>query len=230
MNLKKFLCNLALSLMAFILTGLGTSMSIEGAIGISSFNALNYSLSNLFQMKIGTMTIILNLLFLFLYIVLTKGKFIVKYVFQLIAVSSIGIVINFFTYNIFDKMEVGNYFISVMYLVCGVFIGGISVAFILALDTMSFPIEAFCLEIANMKNIKFSKVRRLIDIISVSVSLLITLLFSYPLVIREGTVVSLLLFSTVIGYFHEKFVKIEAIRNLKIFIWFKYKKILKDVI
>ena len=230
MNLKKFLCNLALSLMAFILTGLGTSMSIEGAIGISSFNALNYSLSNLFQMKIGTMTIILNLLFLFLYIVLTKGKFIVKYVFQLIAVSSIGIVINFFTYNIFDKMEVGNYFISVMYLVCGVFIGGISVAFILALDTMSFPVEAFCLEIANMKNIKFSKVRRLIDIISVSVSLLITLLFSYPLVIREGTVVSLLLFSTVIGYFHEKFVKIEAIRNLKIFIWFKYKKILKDVI
>lgn len=124
MNLKKFLCNLALSLMAFILTGLGTSMSIEGAIGISSFNALNYSLSNLFQMKIGTMTIILNLLFLFLYIVLTKGKFIVKYVFQLIAVSSMGIVINFFTYNIFDKMEVGNYFISVMYLVCGVFIGG----------------------------------------------------------------------------------------------------------
>lgn len=218
MNLKKFLCNLALSLMAFILTGLGTSMSIEGAIGISSFNALNYSLSNLFQMKIGTMTIILNLLFLFLYIVLTKGKFIVKYVFQLIAVSSIGIVINFFTYNIFDKMEVGNYFISVMYLVCGVFIGGISVAFILALGTMSFPVEAFCLEIANMKNIKFSKVRRLIDIISVSVSLLITLLFSYPLVIREGTVVSLLLFSTVIGYFHEKFVKIEAIRNLKIFI------------
>jgi len=218
MNLKKFLCNLALSLMAFILTGLGTSMSIEGAIGISSFNALNYSLSNLFQMKIGIMTIILNLLFLFLYIVLTKGKFIVKYVFQLIAVSSIGIVINFFTYNIFDKMEVGNYFISVIYLVCGVFIGGISVAFILALDTMSFPVEAFCLEIANMKNIKFSKVRRLIDIISVSVSLLITLLFSYPLVIREGTVVSLLLFSTVIGYFHEKFVKIEAIRNLKIFI------------
>ena len=218
MNLKKFLCNLALSLMAFILTGLGTSMSIEGAIGISSFNALNYSLSNLFQMKIGTMTIILNLLFLFLYIVLTKGKFIVKYVFQLIAVSSIGIVINFFTYNIFDKIEVGNYFISVMYLVCGVFIGEISVAFILALDTMSFPVEAFCLEIANMKNIKFSKVRRLIDIISVSVSLLITLLFSYPLVIREGTVVSLLLFSTVIGYFHEKFVKIEAIRNLKIFI------------
>ena len=218
MNLKKFLCNLALSLMAFILTGLGISMSIEGAIGISSFNALNYSLSNLFQMKIGTMTIILNLLFLFLYIVLTKGKFIVKYVFQLIAVSSIGIVINFFTYNIFDKMEVGNYFISVMYLVCGVFIGGISVAFILALDTMSFPVEAFCLEIANMKNIKFSKVRRLIDIISVSVSLLITLLFSYPLVIREGTVVSLLLFSPVIGSFHEKFVKIEAIRNLKIFI------------
>ena len=72
--------------------------------------------------------------------------------------------------------------------------------------------------VTNMKNIKFSKVRRLIDIISVSVSLLITLLFSYPLVIREGTVVSLLLFSTVIGYFHEKFVKIEAIRNLKIFI------------
>ena len=218
MNLKKFLCNLALSLMAFILTGLGTSMSIEGAIGISSFNALNYSLSNLFQMKIGTMTIILNLLFLFLYIVLTKGKFIVKYVFQLIAVSSIGIVINFFTYNIFDKIEVNNYFISIIYLICGVVIGGISAAFILALDTMSFPVEAFCLEISNIKNIKFSKVRVFIDIISVSVSLMITLIFSCPLAIREGTILSLMLFSTVTGYFLDKFVKIKTIRNLKIFI------------
>lgn len=204
--------------MAFILSGLGTSMSIEGAIGIGSFNALNYSLSSLFGIKIGTMTIILNLVFLFLYITLTNGKFIIKYILQLIAISSIGIVINFFTYNIFDKIEVNNYFISIIYLICGVVIGGISVAFILALDTMSFPVEAFCLEISNIKNIKFSKVRVFIDIISVSVSLMITLIFSCPLAIREGTILSLMLFSTVTGYFLDKFVKIKTIRNLKIFI------------
>ena len=204
--------------MAFILSGLGTSMSIEGAIGIGSFNALNYSLSSLFGIKIGTMTIILNLVFLFLYITLTNGKFIIKYILQLIAISSIGIVINFFTYNIFDKIEVNNYFISIIYLICGVVIGGISAAFILALDTMSFPVEAFCLEISNIKNIKFSKVRVFIDIISVSVSLMITLIFSCPLAIREGTILSLMLFSTVTGYFLDKFVKIKTIRNLKIFI------------
>lgn len=218
MNQKKILFNLLLSTMAFILSGLGTSMSIEGAIGIGSFNALNYSLSNLFGIKIGTMTIILNLVFLFLYITLTNGKFIIKYILQLIAISSIGIVINFFTYNIFDKIEVNNYFISIIYLICGVVIGGISAAFILALDTMSFPVEAFCLEISNIKNIKFSKVRVFIDIISVSVSLMITLIFSCPLAIREGTILSLMLFSTVTGYFLDKFVKIKTIRNLKIFI------------
>ena len=218
MNQKKILFNLLLSMMAFILSGLGTSMSIEGAIGIGSFNALNYSLSNLFGIKIGTMTIILNLVFLFLYITLTNGKFIIKYILQLIAISSIGIVINFFTYNIFDKIEVNNYFTSIIYLICGVVIGGISAAFILALDTMSFPVEAFCLEISNIKNIKFSKVRVFIDIISVSVSLMITLIFSCPLAIREGTILSLMLFSTVTGYFLDKFVKIETIRNLKIFI------------
>ncbi len=218
MNQKKILFNLLLSTMAFILSGLGTSMSIEGAIGIGSFNALNYSLSSLFGIKIGTMTIILNLVFLFLYITLTNGKFIIKYILQLIAISSIGIVINFFTYNIFDKIEVNNYFISIIYLICGVVIGGISVAFILALDTMSFPVEAFCLEISNIKNIKFSKVRVFIDIISVSVSLMITLIFSCPLAIREGTILSLMLFSTVTGYFLDKFVKIKTIRNLKIFI------------
>ncbi len=218
MNQKKILFNLLLSTMAFILSGLGTSMSIEGAIGIGSFNALNYSLSSLFGIKIGTMTIILNLVFLFLYITLTNGKFIIKYILQLIAISSIGIVINFFTYNIFDKIEVNNYFISIIYLICGVVIGGISAAFILALDTMSFPVEAFCLEISNIKNIKFSKVRVFIDIISVSVSLMITLIFSCPLAIREGTILSLMLFSTVTGYFLDKFVKIKTIRNLKIFI------------
>ena len=217
MQLKKISINLLLSVTAFILTGLGTSMSIEGAVGISSFNALNYNLSELFSIRIGTMTIILNLLFLFMYIIMTKGKYFIKYFFQILAISSIGIVINFFTYNIFSKVEFDSYLISLVFLVSGVIIGGISVALIVALDTMSFPVEAFCLELANMKKWQFSKVRRGVDIVSVSISLLITLLFSYPLVIREGTVISLLLFSTVIGYFHGIFTRIELVRELKIF-------------
>ncbi len=218
MKLSKISMNLFLSILAFILTGLGTSMTIEGAVGISSFNALNYNLSEVFKIKVGTMTIILNVLFLSLYVLMTKGKFILKYLLQVLAVSSIGLVINFFTYSIFSKIEIDYYPASLILLVSGVVIGGISVAFIVALDTMSFPVEAFCLELANVKRWQFSKVRRSVDIVSVTISLLITLIFSYPLVVREGTIISLLLFSTIIGYFHNIFTKIDFIRELKVFI------------
>lgn len=214
----KIINNLLLSFLAFILTGFGTSLTIEAAIGISSFTALNVSLAQVFHIKIGTITAILNFIFLIMYIIITKGKYKIKYLLQFIGVSSIGLVINFFTYKIFDKIEFNNYIICVIFLLIGIILGGSSVGLILSLDTMSFPIEAFCLAFAEKYNKEFSKIRRLIDIISITLSIFISIIFSYPFLIREGTIISMILFATIIGYSHNYFNKSKIIQNLKIFI------------
>lgn len=216
--MKKIILNLILTILAFILTGLGTSMSIKASIGISSFNAMNVSLSNLFHLKIGTITTLANLLFLFLYIIITKGKFILKYILQFIGVYFIGIVINFFTYSIFNNFKINNYFISLILLVTGIIIGGISVGLMLCLDTMSFPIEAFCLEYSEKFKKSFSKIRRNIDIIAIIISLFISYVFTFPFLIREGTILSLVIFATTIGYSHKFFNKFENLKNLKLFV------------
>ena len=217
MNIKKIFLNLFLSFICFIITGFGISLSIEAGIGISAFNAVIVSISQIVNIKIGTLTTIANILFLLAYIILTEGKLKTKYLLQFFGVSSIGIFINYFTYNIFSKFEINNYAISIIFLIISLFLIGISVALILTLDSISIPVEAVCLELSKKINVSFATLRRYVDIISIIISLLITFIFSKPLVIREGTIISLLLFSTIIGIFHTRFEKIRFLRELKIF-------------
>lgn len=62
MNTKK----IAASLLFYSLSALGISMTIKAGLGVSSFNALNVTLASAFIIKAGTVTTIINLLFLLL--------------------------------------------------------------------------------------------------------------------------------------------------------------------
>ncbi len=52
------------SLFFYGISALGISLTIKAAIGVSSFNSLNVSLSTITGIKVGTITTAINLLFL----------------------------------------------------------------------------------------------------------------------------------------------------------------------
>lgn len=205
--MKKFNL-LLLSLLFYTLTGLGISLTIVAQVGVSSFNALNLSLAHLFSLKIGSMTAIVNGLFLLLYIILTKGKLISSYLIQIMTVLALGYVINFFTYQVFTGLTINSYANRLGLFLLGSLIAGFGTGMVLNLKVLSFPIESVCQHLSAKWHVSFATLRYSVDIISVSLSLMVSFVNHSPVFVREGTLISLLVLTMTISLTKKAFNKL----------------------
>jgi uncharacterized protein len=185
-----------ISLFFYSLAGFGISLTIRASIGVSSFNSLNVALSNAFQVKVGTITSLINLLFLFGYMVLSHFSRPAKYILQGISVLCFGMVINTFTYYFFPHFIPVNYFIKIILFVAGTILAGISTGIVVYFEAIVFPIEGFCLALSDRSKKPFATFRYLVDISCVIMSIILSVIFALPLYVREGTLISLLLLSS----------------------------------
>ncbi|MGX7023818.1 YczE/YyaS/YitT family protein [Vagococcus hydrophili] len=192
------------SLLFYFISAVGISLTIKANVGVSSFNSLNVSLSQLWDIQIGTVTTILNLSFLVGCIVLDKDRRLTKYALMLVAVLSFGEVINLVYYYLLANLTLTAYPIRLIVFLLGVFIAGAGTGQVLRLSLLKFPIESFCQLLSEKTKVKFSTYRYGVDIICVSLSLLFSLLFDLPIVVREGTLISLFLLSGVINWSKNK--------------------------
>lgn len=194
-----------ISLLFYTLTGFGISLSIMANVGVSSFNSLNLSLSELTTIKIGTMTTLVNGLFLFLFILLTRGKLLTSYLIQAISVLCLGQVINFFVYGVFGQLILNDYVSRLALFILGTIIGGFGTGMVLNLGVLAFPIENVCQILAENWQQTFARLRYGVDVISVSLSILMSIITGGPLFVREGTIISLLLLSFTISLTKKQF-------------------------
>lgn len=206
---------LILSLLFYTLTGFGISLTILGNVGVSSFNSLNLSVAHLTSLKVGTVTTMINGLFLLTYIILTQGKLIRSYVIQAISVICLGQVINFFTYQVFGSITVDHYIARLGLFMLGSIIAGFGTGMVLNLKILAFPIESVCHFLATRLNTSFAKLRYGVDIFSVTTSLVITFVTHGPLFIREGTVISLVLLSSTISVTKSVYEKWHTARDIE---------------
>ncbi|WP_205700150.1 YitT family protein [Erysipelothrix sp. HDW6C] len=190
---------LIVALVFYMMSGFGISLTILANIGVSSFNSLNLSLANLTNIKIGTMTMMVNGLFLIGYIILTKGRYLRKYLMQSGSVLMLGQVINFFTYIVFRNIQITHYALALLVFLSGTIIAGFGTGMVLNLGYLSFPIESLCNVLAERYNIPFTRLRYGVDVFSVSCSLLISFVTHSPVYVREGTLISLVALSLTIG-------------------------------
>lgn len=188
------------SVFYYLVSAVGISLTIKANVGVSSFNSLNVSIANLFSIQIGTVTTILNVSFLLACIILDKKRKFSNYLLMLVAVMSFGEVINIVYYNLFSQFTIESYVMNVLVFLLGVFIAGFGTGQVLRLSLLKFPIESFCQLMAEKTPFKFSTYRYGVDVICVSLSLLLSFGFSLPIVVREGTIISLFLLSGVINW------------------------------
>lgn len=191
MNIK----NLFKSYTFYLISALGISLTIKAQIGVGSFSSMNVALAEVSQIKVGTITTLLNFAFLLVYMRMTCYKFVWKYVLQGFSVLLFGIFINFFTYNVLNFFEFANYGIRILTMIIGTIIGGASVGMIISYNTITFPIESVCNELADRTSHSFMLYRYGIDLFSIVVSLVISFSFYLPFFVREGTLISFILLS-----------------------------------
>lgn len=184
----------------YVLCALGTSLTIKASIGISSYNAMNLSIAKAFDIKVGTITTVLNILFLVGYMILSNFKHKKKYIIQALSVFMFGFFINFFVYNLLSNLNITNYLLNVLVFTMGTVIGGLSVGVIISYNVITFPLESFCIAISEKTNFSFLQLRYSVDVFSVTVSIIVSYLYNLPYYIREGTIISLFILSAAMNF------------------------------
>lgn len=180
----------------YLISAFGISLTIKAQIGVGSFNSMNLAIAEASHIKIGTITTILNLAFLIIYMRLTHFRYIPKYLIQGFSVMIFGVFINFFTYDLLGFLSISDYILRITLMIVGTTISGMSVGMIISYNEITFPIESVCKELSDMTAVAFMKYRYGIDLFSIAISLLISGLFSLPIYVREGTLISFLLLSS----------------------------------
>ncbi|GAU76638.1 hypothetical protein [Fusibacter sp. 3D3] len=166
---------------------------------------MNIAIANAADIKVGTITTFINMAFLLGFMFLTHFALKKKYLIQTLSVVLFGMLINFFTYTVLKDLMVENYVLRLLLISLGTTIGGLSVGMIISYDAITFPIESFCLAIAERTKFTFVKLRYFIDIFSITVSLIISFFFTLPLYVREGTLISLLILSAAMNFSKEMY-------------------------
>lgn len=187
------------SLFFYTLSGIGISLTLKADIGVSSFNSLNVAIAQISDIQVGTVTFILNSLFLILFILLSKQKQFLKYLLMFLSILCLGSIINFFSYTVLAPLRLDHYFLRLAIFVIGTCVAGIATGMVISLGVLPFPIESVCIALSELTGHSFATFRYGIDLFSVTVSFGLSLIYGLPIFVREGTLISLFLLSGVIS-------------------------------
>lgn len=202
-NIKKTLYSVS----AFLMLSLGITLQIKAGIGQSMLNAFALILSELFNLEIGTILNILNMLFLILYLVIRKSHINRRDIIQIVATIANGYIVNFFVYSLFDQLIIQSYFLRVLTFMLGLILASLSLGAIMAMEIIQFPLESLCIVLGQKLKYSLTTIRMRFDIFFMLSTLILTLMTNHNLYIREGTIISFFLLSRIMGfsyYFHKK--------------------------
>lgn len=196
-----------LSIFFFILFGLGISLQLKAAIGQSILNALAVTISHGVQMKVGSVLNIINSLFFISYLILRQKRLEKRDGIQIAATVLNGYLINFFLYSILSAWTPDTYLYRILLYFSGLILASVSLGAVLAIGLVKFPLESLCLTISEKYSKNFSKFRMTFDGIFLASALILSFICKLPLEIREGTLISILLLSPLLGICYNYFKK-----------------------
>lgn len=198
MNLFKKYLTLLLSL---FLASMGIALAIKSGVGLAAFDAFNQTVADTTNMQVGTIVMFVQIFFVFLQIIVLKKEASWKILLQIPFVVLLGQFINLFVYYIFGNLDLTNYFIRLVLFIFSQFWTSFFISIMLVLDLIAMPIENLSLILSKRIPFTLGQIRLAIDVLLIVFSLAITLIFSVPLSIREGTLVSALIFGPMLGVF-----------------------------
>lgn len=215
-KIGKLTSNLLLTFLCIVIASIGMSLTLKADIGVGSVNALSTTLGEILNIKVGTILIFINASFVLIQLVLQRNDFHWRQWLQLGVSYVLGETVNIFYYNVFSKIEVHNYIMSIFIFIIGLVISSFAIGLILQLNLVAFPIESMCNVVAKIKNWQFKHIRQSIDVIFIISTIILMLLFSTSLSIREGTILNLIILGPVSQFFLHITEKWEFINRISI--------------
>lgn len=199
---KSYTCRKLLALLVSIgLDALGLSMMMKAGIGIGPWDSMSQSLSLITGIEVGTVGMLLNFACIAFQILILKRDFRKIQLLQIALSFVLGILINFFYYGVLGDVVMLNYWMRLAFLLSGCVIVSFSVGAIMNIDLVTCAVEGACMAFSEKRHLVFYKVRLFLDFAVIIVSLAQALIFRSELTVREGTVITMLIFSPVMNVF-----------------------------
>ncbi len=197
MKIKRIiLCLLMLQVIAF-----GAALTLKASVGVSAWDALAKVGSSITGIRVGTVGMICNFICIFIQLIILKRDFKIKQALQIVLCFVVGYAVNFFFYDVLGRIDLSNYFLRVTILILGYVLSAFTVAVIMLLNVVTFALEGACKAICDRTGIRFHIFRQGVDIVCIIISVIMSLAFHVPFVIREGTIIGMIIFSPIMGAF-----------------------------
>ena len=188
-------------LLSLFLTSMGIALAIKSGIGLAAFDAFNQTVSDMTGLQVGTIVMLVQIFFIFLQLVVLKGEVTWKIFLQIPFVILLGQFINLFVYYILGNLNLTNYFLRLATFIFSQFWTSFFISIILVLDLIAMPVENLSLILSKRIPFSLGQIRLSIDVLLIIFSLAISFIFSVPLSIREGTLISAVIFGPMLGIF-----------------------------
>lgn len=184
-----------------VVVSFGASLTLKSAIGVGAWDALAQTGSEVTGIQVGTIGMVLNFICIFIQLIVLKKEFKTKHALQIGLSIVLGYTVNFFYYDVLGNIVISHYYTRILMLIIGYTINAFTVAVLMLLDVVTFALEGACNVVANKRGLNFPILRQKIDIICIVIVILMALVFKFSLLVREGTIIGMILFGPIMGVF-----------------------------
>ncbi len=177
-------------LIGLYLMSLGIAFSIKASLGTSPISSVPYVTSYISGLSVGETTIIINILFIILQIVLLRKKYDLFQLFQIPALILFGMMIDF-SQSLIKDITYTNYFQQWILCIIGILMVGVGVSIEVMAKLVTTPGEGLVLAICKVFPVKFGNTKIAFDVTLVLISLTTILIYLVHLEgVREGTIIA----------------------------------------
>ena len=173
--------------------GLGVALSVIAALGTSPISCFPYVVSEILPVSVGTVTFVMNFVFLLAQIAILRKDFKIWQILQLPALLVFSVFIDG-NIMLFSWLPTDTYLLQVLWMLAGCLILGIGIGLLLLANYVMMPADNLVKVLATVVLKKdFGKVKVAFDVTLVCIAAATSLIFLHEIVgIREGSLIAAL--------------------------------------
>ena len=199
-----FIKRITVFVIGLFIMAFGVAFSVKADIGVSPISCVPYIYSLEYPLSIGTFTILLNAMFVFIQMFILGKEYKIIQLVQLPAVIFFGYCIDI-SMILVENLQVSNYFEQLILCIISCIILAFGIFLLIKTRLTYLPLEGLVIAISQTFKKEFGKIKISMDSIMVIIGVVSSFIFFSELIgIREGSIIAALSIGALIKFFTVK--------------------------
>ena len=182
--------------------GFGVALSIIANLGTSPISSFPYVVSVITPLTVGTVTLIMNCIFIAVQILILKKQFKLWQLLQLPGLLVFSVCIDFNIWLLSSVIPVA-YWQQFLLMLAGCVLLGLGISLLMKAGFVMMPGDTLVRVISDVKHWDFAKVKVCFDVVLVCLSVVVSLIFLQTVIgVREGSLVAALTVGWIVKFFN----------------------------